>query len=634
MTRTTENNGDRETVLTETGNLATETADRRAVTRFIRKIAGKNKHLLLSVVLLGVVVAFTELLMIGLVIPFAATLAGDAGGGIDGPAAFLVPYFSSLPIASRLRLLAVCLLGAVVAQGAARFSSDYLSHKVRLRVDHDVRALAYDKFWKLDLSTTEARPQGEFFTLMHTVPVNVAQLFLSGLRSIPTFVLIGANVTMLLLIAPHAVVVGGALALVTGFVLRVLAKMMHTHAGRANRASYGLNQSTHDFLDGSRTIRTFDRQPEVRARFVEGVEKMHRHLLAMGRVESMTAPLYQIFGITILAALLIAASFTGAADNTAAATALMTSLFIMLRLLNPASQLGNLRNTISSNLAPTAAMVAYLELPERKGLGADEAPPFSRQLELDEVGFAYADDQPEVLMGIDMTITAGTFVAFVGPSGSGKSTTASLLMGIRSPTRGAIRIDGKDLRSLDPKTWRAQMGVVSQDTFLFHGTIAENIRFGNPDATEDDIVKACRIANAHDFITAMPNGYESIVGQRGCKLSGGQIQRVAIARALVRDPRILILDEATSSLDTESERSVQKAIENAARDRTVIAIAHRLSTIQQADVIHVFEGGNVIESGDHETLAVHGGPYARLLESQAPGGLVSRVVATTDAANG
>jgi len=233
----------------------------------------------------------------------------------------------------------------------------------------------------------------------------------------------------------------------------------------------------------------------------------------------------------------------------------------------------------------------------------------------DDVWFEYEKDVP-VLKGVSFNAPAGATTALVGSSGSGKSTILSLVLNFIQPSKGKISVDGKDLQTVRLRDYRSHLGVVLQDNFLFDGTILENIRFANPHANLETIKEMCRVANADEFIEKFPNGYETVVGERGVKLSGGQRQRIAIARALLADPRILILDEATSSLDSESEALIQEGLRRLRQGRTTFVIAHRLSTIRSADQILVVEAGQILERGNHEELIAIGGRYKQLYDKQ------------------
>jgi subfamily B ATP-binding cassette protein MsbA len=231
------------------------------------------------------------------------------------------------------------------------------------------------------------------------------------------------------------------------------------------------------------------------------------------------------------------------------------------------------------------------------------------------VTFSYRDGQT-ALNDVSFTVPRGSVVALVGSSGAGKSTVVDLLSRFFDVTQGAIRVDGRDIRDLRVPDLRALLGIVSQETVLFHDTVRSNISYGRPDATPEQVEEAARAANAHEFIEKMPNRYDTVVGERGVELSGGQRQRIAIARALLRDPPVLIFDEATSALDTESERLIQDAIERLLVGRTVFVVAHRLSTVQRADQILVLEDGRIVERGDHASLLAQAGRYRQLYEMQ------------------
>jgi subfamily B ATP-binding cassette protein MsbA len=288
-----------------------------------------------------------------------------------------------------------------------------------------------------------------------------------------------------------------------------------------------------------------------------------------------------------------------------------------LSIMQPVKALGRFPAQVQPGLAAAERAFELLDSPpevtERAGARAVQG--LGSGIRFDGVDFSYLPEEP-CLEGIGLEIRPGEVVALVGPSGSGKTTLASLLPRFYDPSAGRVTLDGVDLRDLRVRDLRALMGIVTQETILFHDTVRGNIAYGVEDATDAEVEAAARLAHAHDFIAELPAGYDTVLGERGTRLSGGQRQRIAIARALLRNPPLLILDEATSALDGESERQVQHAIDSALEERTVLVIVHRLSTVRRADLILVLEGGRIVQRGTHEELLAEGGLYRHLYQLQ------------------
>ncbi len=292
--------------------------------------------------------------------------------------------------------------------------------------------------------------------------------------------------------------------------------------------------------------------------------------------------------------------------------------FIQGRLYGPAAALAGIQVQIVSALAVFERIFDYLDMKpeEYEPKGAVSLAAVRGEITFEDVTFSYDAPSRTVLENVSFHVNAGDAVAFVGPSGAGKTTITQLVPRFYDPQSGRVLVDGHDVRTIDLESLRRNVGIVTQETYLFHDTVANNLRYGKPGATDTEIAVAARAANIHDFIISLRDGYETVVGERGHKLSGGERQRLAIARVLLKDPRILILDEATSSLDSENEAAIQAALVTAMRGRTSLVIAHRLSTILAADKIFVVDGGRIVETGRHAELLARGGLYARLYRTQ------------------
>ncbi len=344
-------------------------------------------------------------------------------------------------------------------------------------------------------------------------------------------------------------------------------------------------------------------------------EKVKRRQARLGTIISPLSALMPIVAIALIAGF----SVVVFANRSSGVLPSLTTFVLALQRLNMRiSGLANLATNYASSTAQVSRLNAILGDADKQFVRQGGRPfqHLSSEIQLADVSLRYSPDLPPALRNIELVIPKGQTVALVGASGAGKSSIADLLVGLYEPTAGAILVDGIDLRQLDLVSWQQQLGVVSQDTFLFNATIAANIAYGSPDAERQAIEGAARMAQAAGFIEALPQGYDTLVGERGYRLSGGQRQRLSLARALLRNPQLLILDEATSALDSQSERLVQEAIERFERGHTVLVIAHRLSTIVNADLICVMEQGRIVERGNHLQLLDLGSRYASLWQQQ------------------
>ncbi|MEU4437717.1 ABC transporter ATP-binding protein [Micromonospora chalcea] len=369
-------------------------------------------------------------------------------------------------------------------------------------------------------------------------------------------------------------------------------------------------------VSGVRLAKTLGTGPALVDRFTASSARLvdlelRSELAGRWRMAAMSIVFAAIPAVIYLGAGLPGTAGTLTIGTLVAFTALQGNLF------RPLMGLLNVGVTLTASLALFARIFEYLDLPVEVAEPARPVlldPATARgHLRVEDVTFSYPGSDTAALAGVSLDVPAGTSLALVGETGSGKSTLAALISRLHDPDAGRITIEGIDLRDLRPADLAAVVGVVSQETYLLHGTVRDNLRYARPDATDADIEAAARAARIHDLIAALPDGYDTMVGSRGHRFSGGEQQRLAIARTLLRDPRILVLDEATSALDTETERAVQRALDELARGRTVVTIAHRLSTVRDADRIAVLDHGRIVESGTHDALLDRRGRYAALV---------------------
>lgn len=380
-----------------------------------------------------------------------------------------------------------------------------------------------------------------------------------------------------------------------------------------------LTQILHETIEGNRVVKAFGMEAYEEGRFRAAAQRLFRSNLRYVRQQAVTSPLIEVFGALTIVCLLTYVRQQVLLDQMTAGQ-FTTFVVALLMLYQPIKRLNGIYNIFQQALGSSQRVFEYLAHPHdvAEAPSAIEMPPFSNSIVFEGVGFHYPEHEHEpTLANIDLTVNAGEVVAIVGPSGAGKSTLLNLIPRFFDPSAGRILIDGADLKDLRLSSLRAQIAVVTQETFLFDETVFGNIAYGQPDTPGGEVERAAKAAIVADFIEAMPDGYETHLGERGYRLSGGQRQRISIARALLKDAPILLLDEATSHLDTESEMLVQDALSNLMKNRTVIVVAHRLSTIRNADKIVVVEEGKIVDIGMHAQLLESSPVYQRLFELQS-----------------
>jgi ATP-binding cassette subfamily B protein len=550
----------------------------------------------------------------------SAIIAASSIVGLASPFLLRAVIDTALP-ARNVRLLAWLVAGMVaVAAVTSAFGviQTWISTKVGQQVMHGLRTSVFAHLQRQSIA---------FFTRTRTGEVQSRITNdIGGMQSVVTSTAtsIAANFTTAIATAAAMIAMSWRLSLISLAVMppaiyltRKVARMRRAITTQQQRELANLNVTIEEGLsvNGAQLAKTMGTGPALVQRFTASSARLidlelRSQLAGRWRMASLSVIFAAIPAIIYLAAGLPVTRGTMTIGTLIAFTTLQNSLF------RPLTGLLNTSVSVISSLALFARIFEYLDLPvdvDDPGRPVDIDPArITGHVRFTGVSFTYPGADRPAVTGIDLDVPAGSTLALVGETGSGKTTLASLIARLYDPTSGSLRIDGTDIRDLRLTDLAAIVGVVSQETYLLHTTVRENLRYAKPDATDAEIEDAARAAQIHDLIAGLPDGYDTMVGSRGHRFSGGEKQRIAIARTLLRDPRVLVLDEATSALDTETERAVQKAFDTLARGRTTITIAHRLSTVRNADQIAVLDHGRIAEAGTHTSLIAGNGRYAGL----------------------
>jgi ATP-binding cassette subfamily B protein len=510
------------------------------------------------------------------------------------------------------------MLALVAIYTACHAFIDYQGHMMGALMERDMRDELFEHYQKLSFKFYDEHKTGQLMTRISHDTFDLAELYHHGpedivislLNLIGAFViLININATLALIALLFIPIMG-----IYGF---YFSKKMYKALRKSSDKIGDINAQVEDTLAGIRVVKSFTNEEVEKKkftyendRFVESRKKGYKAeayfydgLIAFTQLMTIT--------VVIFGAISIVKGSLSLAD-------LLAFLLYIVILIEPIQRLGNFIRLYQEGIAGFHRFMEVLEIePEiQDATHAIDLPHVQGEIEFKDVSFKYKEDHDHVLKDISLKINVGEYVALVGPSGVGKTTLCSLIPRFYEVSEGKILVDGHNIKNLRAKSLRRNIGIVQQDVYLFAGTVSENVRYGKPDATEEEIIVAAKQANAHDFIMTLSNGYSTDIGQRGVKLSGGQKQRLSIARVFLKNPPIIIFDEATSALDNESERAVQNSLEKLIKNRTTLVIAHRLSTIRNAKRILVLTDNGIEEQGTHEELIALEGTYANLYNMQ------------------
>jgi len=561
-----------------------------------------------------------------LLIPFVETLFVEGGAGrMGGDTAMTRLLEASVyrwvdpvgdPVAATGRVIVLILL-AFLLKNAFQFARIYLLARVEQGVNRDLRNAVYDRLVGLDLAFFARVRAGQIISRLTTEIEQIRMLVTAELSRLLAAVFeFGAAFAAMLLISWKLTLAAFVVVPIAMAVWGPLVAVLRRRDRGVLHLGGEVNAHVSETVSGIRLVKAASAEGLERMRFRGLTGAYFEHIMRAERARALALPMTEMLAAAGTAVLLWYGARLVAAGELSGAQ-FVGFLALSLKLYSPVKNVAKFPATALPGLVAAERVFEFLDTPAEitDAVDARAKASFDDAIAFERVSFAYREGEP-ALHDVSFQVPKGSLVALVGPSGSGKSTIVDLLARFFDVSDGAITIDGTDVRRLRIADLRRLMGVVSQETILFHDSVRANIAYGRPDATPAQVEAAARAAHAHEFVAKLPRGYETVVGERGLQLSGGQRQRIAIARALLSDPPILILDEATSSLDSESERVIQDAVEKLLVGRTVFVIAHRLSTVQRADQILVVDRGRIVERGTHASLLALGGTYRRLHELQ------------------
>ncbi|HOJ77956.1 MAG TPA: ABC transporter ATP-binding protein [Bacillota bacterium] len=518
---------------------------------------------------------------------------------------------------SKVWYLVIILIVTYCLRAVFRYLNNYLGHVAAWKLVSDMRVIVYDHLQKLSLRYYHDKQTGQLMSRTVNDTATFELLIAHAVPDLITNVLVIVGVTVILF------VMNASLALLTLIPIPFLvfggwyfAKKIRPNFNKAQKDLAVLNATLQDNISGMKEIQVFNQQPRERKRIKRNSDSYANSVLYALKQSAIFHPAVEAFSSF---GTVIVVGFGGwlALNNRLPVADVVAFLLYLNLFYQPITTLARVTEDLQQAIVGAERVFEVLDTEpdisdSKDAINLSQA---KGEIEFQNVSFHYLESAP-VLKEVSFTAKQGEMVALVGPTGVGKTTVISLIARFYDPVFGSILLDGIDLKKLSLTSLRNQISIVLQDVFLFNGTVAENIAYGSKEASQEDIIRAAMIARAHDFIVELPEGYDTVIGERGVKLSGGQKQRLSIARAVLRDTPILILDEATAAVDVETEAKIQQAIQELAGSRTIIVIAHRLSTVKRADKILVLKEGRIVESGNHQELLAKGGLYKQLYEVQ------------------
>jgi len=564
-----------------------------------------------AIVTLGLLSSLAEGMGISLFIPFLHSLEhtrqfSDTGNRVVDA---LNALFENIPSDRRLMVISIFIFGSILLRAVLFYSNNVLFGWLNSRINHRLRSGIFEHILRVNYRFFENSQSGKLLNILSNETWRTGSALSTLVSLIVTACTLAVYIAMMLIISWRMTLLVAVVTILISKVARMLTRNVRHFGEIASRANTELANRMIESFAGMKIIRAFGRESYEKDRFDRASFLVTQVFMKLGIVSGIVRPVYEV-----LAGLLLVFVMVITLRNPENLSAFLIFVFILYRLLPNVRALESYRVSLES-LEPAVEEVTSILNTNGRDYILPAKKPYSglkRAIFFDQATFHYNASERPSITDVSISIPVGKITALVGPSGAGKTTLIKLILGFYKLSKGEIYIDDTPLSDINLASWRRKIALVSQDVFIFNTTIRENITYGRLDAKEEEIISAAKLADAHEFISKLPQGYDSEVGDRGVKLSGGQQQRITLARAIVRNPEILILDEATNALDGISLQIIQKALESLKQNRTIIVIAHRLSSIEQADHIIVMGGGRVREQGDFQHLIKRNGLFARL----------------------
>ena len=565
---------------------------------------------------------------IGMIIPLVDNVI--SGKKITVPGAALLPpvvkhlidVVNAMPPMALLNKMVILVMILWLLRNFFEFCQTYFMNDVAQRIIRDVKNIIYKKLLTLSMDFYSKNATGRLMSrvtydaaiIRDSISTGLTDLIYQPIQLV-VYVIMVFGIKFYFKISWLLIFISLVLFPLVIYPVIKIGKKLKSISKKSQEKMADITTTLHETISGIRVVKAFSMEPYEVKKFADQNQSFYKLSMKSIKRMSVVSPITEFVGMVCIAIILWLAA-KDIVSGALSAGAFITFLASILSLMRPIKRLTNVYSINQQALAAATRIFDVLDTPPSvaEKPGAVELARIRTGVTFEKVYFRYEDK--DVLKDVNLNISVGEIAAFVGPSGVGKTTLVNLVPRFYDVTAGSVKIDGTDIRDCTLRSLMGQIGIVTQETMLFNDTVAANISYGSQTHKMDEIMKAAKIANAHNFIIKMPQGYETIVGERGFRLSGGEKQRLAIARAVFKDPPILILDEATSQLDTESEMLVQEAIDRMMRGRTVFVIAHRLSTIKHANTIYVLDAGRAVEKGSHEELLAKSGLYKRLYDMQ------------------